>query len=88
MRFILKVVFSMAVLTACVAPMRATAQSYINDIGAPTYATTIPVDNGFINLSNGNLHLEIPLSAPTQRGGILSVAQTLVYDSRIWPRLL
>ncbi|MEO6804843.1 MAG: RHS repeat-associated core domain-containing protein [Edaphobacter sp.] len=43
----------------------------------------IPVPNGFINIANGNLHLEIPLSTLKQRGQ-LSLNERLVYDSRIW----
>src|SRR6266851_4136350 len=38
---------------------------------------------GFINLANGNLHLEIPLAAPPQRGS-LGLSEKLIYDSRIW----
>src|SRR5205823_5024173 len=37
----------------------------------------------FINLSNGNLHIEIPLASQTQRG-TLSLNERLVYDSRVW----
>ena len=57
--------------------------SYLNDAGSPAYATNIPVPNGYINLANGNLHLEVPLASPPQRGAV-KVNERLVYDSRIW----
>jgi RHS repeat-associated protein len=69
------------VLTLC---HSADAQDYLNTIGDPTFLTTIPVDNGAIDLNNGNLHLEIPISSPAQRGGSLSASQSLTYDGRIW----
>jgi len=43
----------------------------------------IPVENGFINIANGNLHLEFSLAAHKQRGA-LKLNERLVYDSRIW----
>jgi len=57
--------------------------SYLNDTGSPAYATTVPVENGFIDMSNGNLHLEFPLASAQQRG-TLTLSQKLTYDSRIW----
>src|SRR2546423_4870212 len=59
------------------------AQDYINGTGAPVFTTSTSVELGFIDLSNGNLHLEIPIASPAQRGP-LSVSERLVYDSRIW----
>jgi RHS repeat-associated protein len=59
------------------------SQSYLNDVGSPVYGVTIPVENGFIDVSNGNLHLEFPLATHPQRGA-LSLNEKLVYDSRIW----
>lgn len=43
----------------------------------------MPVELGFVNVANGNLHMEIPLAGPAQRGS-LQVGERLVYDSRIW----
>ncbi len=43
----------------------------------------IPVKNGYINVANGDLHLEIPFSQLKQRGN-LALDEKLVYDSRIW----
>jgi len=62
---------------------RSYGQDYIYATGHPSFATEIPVENGFINVGNGNLHLEIPLSSLPQRGNI-SADVKLVYDSRIW----
>ncbi len=59
------------------------AQSYLLQTGRPTFSTTWPVHSGFINIPNGNLHLEIPLATFPQRGGHTFSAK-LVYDSRIW----
>src|SRR5207248_5875610 len=64
-------------------PKRAEAQDYIYSIGLPPFTTALPVESGFINLSNGNLHIEIPLASQTQRG-TLSLNERLVYDSRVW----
>ena len=57
--------------------------SYLNDPGNPVYSVQIPVENGYIDVSNGNLHLEFPLTSPTQRGA-LTLNEKIVYDSRIW----
>jgi hypothetical protein len=59
------------------------SQSYLNDLGSTSYGVNIPVENGFINISNGNLHLEFPLASHPQRGA-LSLSEKIVYDSRIW----
>ncbi|MGH9785025.1 MAG: hypothetical protein ACRD88_12670, partial [Terriglobia bacterium] len=56
---------------------------YLLETGAPTFVTPDPVPAGFINLANGNLHIEIPFVAIPQRGGRPFVAK-MVYDSRIW----
>ena len=61
----------------------ATAQNYLQATGNPSFSVNVPVPNGFINIANGNLHLELSLSTLTQRGQ-LSLNERLVYDSRIW----
>src|SRR6267142_1997149 len=63
-----------------------TAQNYVYDAGKPVYTTAEPVEMGFINLGNGNLHLEIPLTSSPQRGD-RQFSAALVYDSRIWTPL-
>jgi RHS repeat-associated protein len=59
------------------------SQDYLAQTGHPTFATTEPVELGYINSANGNLHLEIPLGSFPQRGN-KSLSFKLVYDSRIW----
>jgi hypothetical protein len=59
------------------------AQTYLQGIGVPTFTTQVPVENGFINVANGNLHLEIPLGSFPQRGGGTDNV-SLMYDSAIW----
>jgi hypothetical protein len=59
------------------------AQTYLNATGVPTFSTLSTVENGFVNLGNGNLHLEIDLGTFPQRGKVRLTAK-LVYDSRIW----
>jgi RHS repeat-associated protein len=61
----------------------AAQSSYLNAAGNPSFSVNFPVENGFINLANGNLHLEFPLATHKQRGA-LSLNERLVYDSRIW----
>src|SRR5579872_3979009 len=61
----------------------ASAQTYLNATGIPTFATASKVETGLLDLSNGNLHLEIPLATFSQRGKTTLTAK-LVYDSRIW----
>jgi len=55
----------------------------LNQAGAPTFAATQPVELGFIDVSNGNLHQTVALGSFPQRGR-LSLSAGYVYDSRIW----
>jgi len=64
----------------------ARAQTYLQNIGIPTFTTQLPVENGFINAANGNLHLEIPLASYPQRGGH-QFKVSLMYDSAIWQQV-
>jgi len=73
----------LSVLLTCLAE-QSNAQNYVYDTGSPTYGVSFPVPNGFINVANGNVHLEIPLGTFTQRGNLPSLTIKLVYDSRIW----
>jgi RHS repeat-associated protein len=64
----------------------AVAQSsgdYSLQVGSPQFATVEPVELGFVNAANGDLHLEIPLVSLPGRG-TLGFTAKLVYDSRIW----
>jgi RHS repeat-associated protein len=75
---------SVLVATCLIATSALEAQDYLTAIGSPTFSTAIPVDNGDINIGNGNLQLAFPIASPTQRGGVLAPNEQLVYDSRIW----
>ena len=59
------------------------AQTSLTSAGKPTDSVTIPVENGFINLADGNLHLDIPFATQVQRGTLIKNAG-FVYDSGIW----
>jgi hypothetical protein len=59
------------------------AQNYLYGTGNPTWGINIPIENGFINVANGNVHMEIPIGSQPQRGS-LPLTESLVYDSRIW----
>ncbi|HEV2992214.1 MAG TPA: hypothetical protein VG759_27515 [Candidatus Angelobacter sp.] len=61
----------------------AQAQSYLQNFGFPPFTQAYPINGGFVDLSNGNVHIEIPLGSFTQRGGKTLVPK-FVYDSRIW----
>jgi RHS repeat-associated protein len=56
---------------------------YTTATGTPTFTAAMPVEMGFVNVANGNLHIEIPLASFPQRGR-LSYNARLVYDSLIW----
>src|SRR6266576_1285856 len=60
-----------------------TSEDYLDAIGIPAFTTAQPVEKGFINLSNGNLHLNLPLTSLPQRAGSQATV-SLMYDSRIW----
>lgn len=59
-------------------------QNYIYQTGNPAFSTQIPIEHGFIDVNNGDVHLEFPIATPPQRGGVLGSNARLVYDSRIW----
>lgn len=61
------------------------AQDYMTQIGTPEFTPTIPIENGFINVANGDIHIEIPIDTVPQRGHLRYTAK-IVYDSRIWGR--
>ena len=75
----LAVMLCVQVLSVC----NADAQTYISAVGNPSFGVNLPVPNGYINIANGNLHLEVPLATHKQRGN-LQLNERLVYDSRIW----
>lgn len=68
---------------ALVAGLPVAAQNYLYGTGNPVWGINIPIESGFINVANGNVHMEIPIGSQPQRGSI-PLTETLVYDSRIW----
>jgi YD repeat-containing protein len=75
-----------AILTALIVislAQRMSAQDYLQAVGAPVFTSAEPVELGFVNASNGNLHLEIPVASFPQRG-LPPLSYKFVYDSRIW----
>jgi RHS repeat-associated protein len=62
-------------------PLR--AQNYLGQAGSPTFTTALPVELGFLDAANGNLHLGVPLGTFPQRGSV-PFSAGLVYDSSIW----
>jgi RHS repeat-associated protein len=65
------------------APLAVKGQDYATAVGHPAFSTDFPVEMGVIDLSNGNLHMEIPLSDAPQRGKVPALIK-LVYDSKLW----
>jgi hypothetical protein len=63
------------------------AQTYLQSAGRPTFTTALPIENGFYNAANGNIHLEIPLGSFPQRGG-RTLTYALAYDSDMWDIVL
>jgi len=61
----------------------ALAQDILNQVGAPTFATPLPVELGVLDASNGNMTQAVPLGSFPQRGGPPFIA-SLVHDTRIW----
>jgi RHS repeat-associated protein len=78
LRFLLLV----CVLINCLV-LQVSAQSYLYGTGTQTWGINLPIENGFINVANGEVHLEISLANHAQRGS-LALNEALVYDSRIW----
>ena len=48
-------------------PSSVRAQNYLAQTGSPTFTTAEPVDLGFVNAGNGNVHIEIPVVAIRSR---------------------
>jgi YD repeat-containing protein len=61
----------------------AQAQDYLTQGGAPTFAAPEPIELGFTDASNGNLHLEIPFGSFPQRGSGTPLTINEVYNSSL-----
>lgn len=75
--------YLLATLLLLLASTNLNAQEYLHSTGFPSFSVIQPVAAGGIDLSNGNLHIEIPVGAYKQRGGGV-LTQSFTYDSRIW----
>lgn len=82
MRRALRVRMLLTLFAACTG-LPAVAQNYLYGTGNPVWGVNIPIENGFINVANGNVHMEIPVGSQPQRGG-RPLTEAVVYDSRIW----
>src|SRR5690348_1714066 len=60
------------------------AQNYLTMTGTPSFSAPEPVEYGFTETANGNLHLEFPLGSFPQRGSKEPYSLRLLYDSHIW----
>lgn len=62
----------------------AQAQDYLTQTGSPTFNSPEPVEQGFTDAANGNLHLEWSFGSYPQRASSQPYAVRFVYDSDIW----
>ena len=60
------------------------AQDYVYATGNPNFGVNYPIPDGYINVTNGNAHVTIPLGTFQQRGRLSPIKINLEYDSRIW----
>lgn len=74
---------SLFALVLLQAPATAQVNTYLDETGVPTFTTAMPVEAGFINLANGNMHLEIPIASYPQRGKT-SYSARMAFESRVW----
>jgi RHS repeat-associated protein len=74
---------SLVLFSAQASHAQSASNDYLERIGRPDFAVIDPVEAGFVNISNGNLHLEIPMASLPQRGGVPFTVK-LTYDSRIY----
>ena len=56
-------------LGPAVAKVRGQDTNFLDDLGIHPYTTQLPVQNGYIDVATGRLHLEVPLASVSQRGG-------------------
>lgn len=52
----------------------------LSQLGSPPTSPTVPIPQGYVNLINGNFHLEFPIESVKQRNGT-NLEMKLVYDS-------
>jgi RHS repeat-associated protein len=66
---------------------QARATDALEDIGVHPFDSRLAVENGYINTTNGNLHLEFLLGSFPQRHSHKIVTYKMVYDSGFWSQL-
>lgn len=71
-------------LAFCLTSFQVQAQDYMYATGNPNFGVNYPIPGGYINVTNGNVHITIPLGTFKQRGGLPPIKINLEYDSRIW----
>src|SRR5712672_4680528 len=65
-----RLVVFVCLASALIVSKQLPAQNYLYATGDPTFSTQIPIENGFINVNNGEIHIEIPLVTHSQRGSL------------------
>ena len=73
-----------AVLSESVTAGAARAQDFLSAGGKPTFATLDPVEQGYINVAVGNLHLQFTLGSPAQRGDHSAVYLYSYNSDQVW----
>jgi len=87
--FVPKLALRTALVLICVSLFGLTSvvargQGYLTSTGQPSFAAPEPVELGFTDTSNGNLHLDIPMTVLPQRGSGQGLTMHFIYDSSIW----
>src|SRR6266480_4562752 len=59
------------------------AEDYLSSPGFRSFTPMQNVESGAINLANGNIHIDIPVSSAPARGRFDNT-QKLVFDGRFW----
>jgi hypothetical protein len=72
-------------LSLCAA-RSASAQSYYTAFGQYPWSVPSPVKGGYVDLADGNLHLEIPIASMPERGANPFTAE-VAYESHIWQQV-
>src|SRR5437588_6495578 len=77
--YLLSAIIFIGQLGPAVGRLNAQASDPLSDIGVPPFLASQPIENGWIGMANGNLHLEFPLASFPQRGRA-PIMVSLVYD--------
>jgi hypothetical protein len=76
------------ILASLLLTVSVSAQNSLTDVvGIPPDAAMYPIPGvGFVNLKNGNLHIEMPIRIVKDRNGA-PVTTNLLYDSSVWQQI-